>query len=227
MLTGNSTLLAPTLQQLTVDGIEFQNYCHTRETFSFARCKKELGYDQAVAFEIDYQGAHQLELQSREALTQVNAVLTARGLPVLLRWPAERRYSCDGCDNRVPRSHVKDIEHYGLEGTMCRECRGADEEASDWTPVDEALGLPLFSQGDFYYFLLLRSSDAVQLASDYPCCDVVDLETDRTISTQNAQIRLEDPRFGEHEKFGVALPEVLNLFVADFCAGLYPALESK
>jgi hypothetical protein len=209
------------------------NYNQTRDTFTFETCKLNLGYDQAVAFEIEYQGAHELQQQSKEALMQVNSILTALGKPALLRWPVEERSSCDGCDGTFPASHVKEQGFWSGEVEMsgpacCRKCRGAEEvEESDWTPVDEALGMPVLNCGDFWCVHFLKSADAVQLASDVVSCDVVDLETERPISTSDAWRRLDDPRYGETEAFGVAFPEKLNLFITDFVAGLYPGLEAK
>lgn len=215
---------------ISLEQIEFNNYCHARQEFSFETCKLNLGYDRAVAFEVEYQGVATLEGQSREALAQVNHILTALGRPVLLRWQTEPLFQCDACDVMVPRSHAKSSRLYSdeIEGDFCRKCRGMEDvEESDWTPVDEALSLPIFNSGDFWYCHFLRSSDAVQLATDYPCCDVVCLETERTMTANEANHRLEDPRYGEFEKFGVAFPEALNSFVTDFVAGLYPSLEAK
>lgn len=222
-------------QATQIAALEFQNYVHTRREFSFETCKLNLGYDRAVAFEIQFQGAPELEAQSREALQQMNAILTALHKPALVAWPAESRSECDGCGAMVPASHIRgmgyfdSVNEFAVDGpSCCRKCRDVeDSEDSDWTPVDEALALPIYSQGDFWYFLLKRSSDAVQLASDYPCCDVVDLETERTLTANEAAHKLDDPRYGEFEKFGVAFPETLNHFVTDFCAGLYPQLEAK
>lgn len=232
MRSAQSTSLAA-VQQLSPEEIEFANYVHTRATLRFEHLKIELGHNRAVALEIEYQGADDLQLQSREALGQMNAILSALGRPVLLRWPAESRSTCDVCDADVPASQIKSGEYnageVGMSGpSCCRKCRGTEEvEDSDWSPVDEALGLPIFQADDFFYFHLKNSRDALQLCENYPCCDVVDLETERPMTNNQAAHRLEDSRYGDFERFGVAFPETLNVFLTNFFAGLYPALEAK
>lgn len=213
----DANLLRERLQQST--------YAQSRAQFSFDRMRRELGHERAVQFERVYQGIEALERQSREALNQVNDIRAHFRKPALKAWPKEPLGDCDACGDKVPKSQVLNRFAYGIEGSFCRRCRNAgDEEESDWTPVDEALGLPVFGHGDFFYCRPKTSDDALDLASDVPCCDVIDLATERPISRIEARHRLEDSKYGEHEKFGVAFPEMLNLFLSDFCAGLYPSL---
>lgn len=214
---------------LTNDQIEFQNYCHSRDEFSFSRMKKEIGCYRAIQWERAYQGHDGLEQQSRVALAQMNDILEALRRPAILRWPTEPLSQCDVCDAKVPVSHIKatgyfdSVNEFAVDGPgCCRKCRRVEDEDSDWLCVEEVIG-EIHETRDYYYWIPRDNDQALEVSADCPGADLIDLRNEQPITGNEARAILNDDHLAGFLKLGLGFPETLNLFIGDLIAGLYPS----
>lgn len=205
--------------EITREEIEFLNYIHSRDLFSFAQMKRGLG-SQAIEFERRFRGIQELEWQKAEALSQMNEILETLGQPQILRWPEESKGSCDSCGELTRVSLLRSGEAYGCEGSFCATCRKSDEE-SDWLPTDDLIGM-VHDAGDFFFWIPASNDIALHVADKRPGCDLISLPSDRPITANEARELLNDDRTAEFVKLGVSLPEILNCFVGDCLSGIYP-----
>lgn len=92
------------------------------------------------------------------------------------------------------------------------------------TPLDIALNLPVYKNDDFWYVTLKSNEDCIDVSRAVPGCDVFDLRKQLVLTPHQAAAKLDNERYGQHERFAITLPEMLCIFLSEFMEGRYPEL---